>query len=317
VRFLEATSLNTTNSIYSQQNRDFIIDCLVAQRSEYSRAKLINRWKAGITLFVAVISVIASIVDNDVISAISGLLAVALLIINKWLEKESNYHKKHAASVQQYIDVKLFSDALGVDKAIWGDIPSQNDLAESITKYNQADRNELMNWYSDYSALPVEQQVLRCQKENIRWDSELNKKYRWFNVIIFVIALFAMVVSFFAVNPSFIKVICILTWLAPLGDYCYSIFCEFNQSKKLYNKANKSFNRIECNISTNSVFIDDLVSLQYQINKKREEGFLVPDWFYKKFHRKQQKIEDQIAKTIVSQHVESSENNDPGNQTTN
>lgn len=317
MRFLEATSLNTTNSIYSCQNDDYIIMCQVAQRSEYSRAKLINRCKAGITLFVAVISVIASIVDIDAISAISGLLAVVLLIVNKRLEKDCNYHKKHAASVQQYIDVKLFSDALGVDKAIWGDIPSQNDLAESITKYKQADRNELMNWYSDYSALPVEQQVLRCQKENIRWNSELNKKYRRFNAIIFVIALLAMVISFFAVNPSFIKVICILTWLAPLGDYCYSIFCEFNQSKKLYNKADKNFKQIERKIDTDSSLIDDLITLQYQIKKNREEGYLVPDWFYKKFHGKQQKNEDQIANTIVTQHIESSENNDTGNQTTN
>ena len=87
MRFLEATSLNTDNSIYTQQNNDFIIKCLVAQRSEYSKAKTINRCKTILTLSVALISILASIINNDVLSAISGLLAVILLIVNKWSER--------------------------------------------------------------------------------------------------------------------------------------------------------------------------------------------------------------------------------------
>ena len=317
MRFLEATSLNTDNSIYTQQNNDFIIKCLVAQRSEYSKAKTINRCKTILTLSVALISILASIINNDFLSAISGLLAVILLIVNKWTERTISSHKKHAASVQQYIDVTLYSAALDMNKSIWGEIPSQNDLAESIVKYNQADANSMKNWYSDYSSLPAKKQVLYCQKENIRWNSELSKKYKWFNYSVFAVFLLAMVVSFFALNPSFIKAICILTWMSPLAEYCYSLHSEINHSNTLFKKANKKYKHIESQLRNDNIATDDLVILQHQIKVIREEGILIPDWFYKKFQGKQQKNEDQIANTIISQHTESSENNETGNQTTN
>ena len=310
MKFLEATSLNTDNSIYTQQNNDFIIKCLVAQRSEYSKAKTINRSKTILTLSVALISILASIINNDVLSAISGLLAVILLIVNKWTERTISSHKRHAASVQQYIDVTLYSAALDMKKSIWGEIPSQNDLAESIVKYNQADANSMKNWYSDYSSLPAKKQVLYCQKENIRWNSELSKKYKWFNYSVFAVFLLAMVISLFAFNPSFIKAICILTWLAPFIEYCHSLCIEINQSDSLFEEANKEFSRIERQLNTKSDITDDLTSLQNQITKCREEGVLIPDWFYKMFRGKQQKNENQIANTIISQRKESSESHD-------
>ena len=313
MKFLEATSLNTDNSIYTQQNNDFIIKCLVAQRSEYSKAKTINRCKTILTLSVALISILASIINNDVLSAISGLLAVILLIVNKWTERTISSHKKHAASVQQYIDVTLYSAALDMNKSIWGEIPSQNDLAESIVKYNQADANSMKNWYSDYSSLPAKKQVLYCQKENIRWNCELNKKYIWFNYSVLAVFLLALVISLFVFNPSVIKVICILTWISPLAEYCYSLHSEINHSNTLFEKKKKKFKHIESQLRNDNIATDDLVTLQHQIKEIREEGVLIPDWFYKKFHGKQQENEDQIANTLVSQHIESSENNDTGN----
>lgn len=307
MKSLEATSRNTANSIYICQNDDFIIDCLVAQRSEYTKAKLISRWKTIATLSVATISVVASIIDIEVFSAITGLLAVCLLITNKWMESVISAHKKHAAAVQQYVDVTLYSKVLGTNKSIWGEIPGNSDLAESISKYKQADRNKLRNWYSDYSSLAAEQQILYCQKENIRWNTDLNKKYKYLNAIVFFVALLIMIISFIAVNPSFIKVICILTWLAPFADYCYSIINDINHSMELFKKANKTFSHIERLSDTDSNLIDNLVTLQHQIRKIREEGFLIPDWFYKMFQSRHQKIEDQIADSIVSQNIESSE----------
>ncbi len=307
MKSLEATSQNTANSIYAYQNDDFIIDCLVAQRNEYTRAKMISLWKTIVTHSVAIVSVLASIIDIEVFSAISGLLAVCLLISNKWMESMISAHKKHAAAVQQYVDVTLYSKVLGTNKSIWGDIPGKSDLAESISKYKKTDRNKLRNWYSDYSSLSAEQQILYCQKENIRWNTELNKKYKYLSTIVLFVALLIMIISFVAVNPSFIKFLCILTWIAPWVDYCYSIFSDINQSMELFKKANKTFSHIERLTDANSNLIDNLVTLQHQIRNIREEGFLIPDWFYKRFQCKCQKTEDQIADSIVSQNIESSE----------
>ena len=125
--------------------------------------------------------------------------------------------------------------------------------------------------------------------------------------------LLALVISLFVFNPSVIKVICILTWISPLAEYCYSLHSEINHSNTLFEKANKKFKHIESQLRNDNIATDDLVTLQHQIKEIREEGVLIPDWFYKKFHGKQQENEDQIANTLVSQHIESSENNDTGN----
>ena len=83
MKSLEATSRNTVDSIFNRQNDAFLLRCQVAQRSEYTRAKLVARWKAYLTVSFAVLSVVASILDIDWISAVSSLMAVALLVFNR------------------------------------------------------------------------------------------------------------------------------------------------------------------------------------------------------------------------------------------
>lgn len=51
----------------------------------------------------------------------------------------------------------------------------------------------------------------------------------------------------------------------------------------------------------------ELIALQYKIRERRENGFLIPDWFYKMRKGKQQKQEDCIAETIVNLSQENGE----------
>ena len=136
---MEATSRNTADSIFSRQNDAFLLQCQVAQRSEYSHAKLVARWKTYLTVSFAVLSVLASVLDIDWLTAVSSLLAVVLLIFNKYSDEYIMTRKKHAASVQQYIDATLYAAAIDSNVSDWGDVPSQSDLAVSVSEYENAD----------------------------------------------------------------------------------------------------------------------------------------------------------------------------------
>ena len=309
MKFLEATSQHMDNNIYAQQNEKFLLECQLAQRDEYSQAKRANRLKSIMTLAFAIFSVVVSILDCDTLSALSSLFAVGLVVFNKYSDGYISSHKKHAASIQQYIDVTLFSSIIGGATSEWGELPNKTDLAKTTSKFLGVDTSDMKNWYSDYSSLPGEAQVFHCQRENVRWDYGLHKSYICLQLGILLVAVVAMIASMFIVNPNFIKLICILSWLTPLVEYIYSVCKEVIKSNSLLKEIDAFCDKIENKLSgDNNVSIkQELIDLQYKIRERREVGFLIPDWFYKMRKRKHQKQEDSIAETIVNLSQENGE----------
>lgn len=300
-KFLEATSQPMGNSIFARQNEEFLLKCQLAQRNEYSHAKRVGGLRSVVALIFAIFSIIASGLDVDTLSAILSLFAVGLVVFNKYSDGHISAHKKHAASIQQYIDVTLFASAIGGTKSEWGELPNKTDLAKAISEFSDVDTSKVKNWYSDYSSLPGEDQIFRCQRENVRWDYNLHKSYIYFQIGILLVASVAMVVTMFIVNPDFIKLICVLSWLTPLAEYTYSVCNEVRESISLLRKIDSSCDLIENKLSgdTHVSVKQELIDLQYKIRERRENGFLIPDWFYKMLRGRQQKQEDGIAETIV------------------
>ena len=302
MKSLAATSRNTADSIFSRQNDAFLLQCQVAQRSEYSRAKLAARRKAYLTVSFAVLSVVASILDVDWLSAVSSLAAVALLVFNKYSDAYIAATKKHAAAVQQYIDTALYAEATDSSVSEWGDVPSKSDLAATVSAYGNANTTSVENWYSDYSGLSGVAEVFRCQSENIRWDYDLHKKFRILQIALLGTVAVMMLAAFFIVDPSFVKLICVLSWFTPIAEYAYSIYKEVGESIALLQEVDKLSAAIEKRLDTSSprTIKRELIKLQHKIWERREKGFLIPDWFYERHRKKQQDKEDQIAKVIQS-----------------
>ena len=294
------TSQNTVNSIFSRQNDTFLLQCQVAQRSKYSRAKRVARWKTILTMAFAAISIVASILDFDWLSAVSSLLAVALLIFNKYLDAYISTTKKHAASIQQYIDATLYAEAIDGSISDWGTVLNKSDLATTVSKYENADTSAVENWYSDYSGLSEEEQVFRCQSENIRWDFDLHKKFRGLQIVLLCVVAIVLLATFIVVDPSFVKLICVLSWFTPIAEYAYSIYKEVGESISILQEVDKLSAEVEKKQATSSprTIKRELIKLQYKIWERRKNGFLIPDWFYAWHQKKQQEKEDRIAKTI-------------------
>lgn len=289
------------DSIFNRQNDEFLLQCQVAQRREYSRAKKVARMKTILTLGFAAVSIVASALNIDWLSALSSLLAVVLIVFNKYSDTYIISHKKHAASLQQYIDVTLYSVALGGNVSEWGDIPSRTDLADTVSDTPIVDTSDFKNWYSDYSSLPETSQVFHCQCENIRWDHGLHKMFIRLQLILLGIVILIIFIAFFAVNPDFIKLICVLSWFTPVAEYSFSVHKEIKDSITLLQKLESFSNEIEKKLQTGSArtIRRDLIKLQYKIRERRELGYLIPDWFYQWHRKRQQEKEDKLAETIT------------------
>lgn len=318
MKFLEANSQNTPNSIFCKQNDELLLQCQLAQRNEYSYAKKIIRTKSILTFGFAVLSVVASIKNVDLLTAVVSLLAVMLLVTNKYVESCSSTHKKHAALIQQYIDATLYSAIINGEKLDWGNMPSNTDIATATSKFKNADTSEVQNWYSDYSSLSPYEQVFHCQRKNVRWDYDLQKKFKLFQIIVTVIIFLITCSAFLAVNPTFVKSICVLSWFVPVAEYYYSIYREVDKNIKLLQSIDKQCDTIETELtkltSDNYSEIKKLlVELQYKIWNRRETGVLIPDRFYNFFKKKQQETEDNIAIQITTLNRRDTENSEPRN----
>lgn len=288
------------NGIYKRQNSNHLLKCLVAQRWEYSMAKKADAGKNIATIFLVILSMISSAITNDVLTSISCLFAIVLLIFSRHIDIYKIKHRKHAALIQQYFDVVLFSEAIGQDVMKWGLLPTKTDLAESISKIDDSKLEPLKNWYCDYSELAPAWQVFCCQKENIRWDSRLRTEYKWLVIGVPALVLLALTIIALTMNPSFIKFICVLAWFLPVADYGFSLMRNLQEDIRRIEKLKEQSDEVERLISDNCIeqSYDQLITLQRQIMENRENATLVPDWFYKLRKDKHQESQQRIADTL-------------------
>ena len=298
---MEATFQRTDKSIFAYQNEEFLLKCQLAQRKEYTHAKKASRLKSIFNIIFAVISICASCIDCNTLSAISSLFAVLVVVFNKYFDKYILYYKKYAASIQQYIDVTLFTYVIGESKFEWGELPNNTELANAVSELSDVDTSDVKNWYSDYSTLPGEYQIFYCQRENVRWDYKLHRSYKNFIFGNLLVIALIIVVNIYFFASDIIMFICILSWFIPLGEYIYSIHKDIRQTISFYKKIDNYSNNIEKKLLENGDISikQDLIDLQYMIRKRREVGFLIPDWFYRRKKNKYQKKESSIAENVL------------------
>ena len=294
------------DTILTTQNKPFLLQCLLAQKSEYSRAKKTDSKKLIFVILFTIFSIYSTTDESDLLSAIASLLAVGLLIFNKHSDKQISSLQKHAASIQQYFDARLFSSAIGGTKEEWGELPNKSDLANSISNIVLDNRTDVRNWYQVCSSLPITTQIFYCQRQNVRWERELRQSYIHFQIWIFLVITFVTLASLLYFNPSAVKVISTFSCLLSIGEHTYSAcrqiignICRLQKIESLCEHIEIRLSEDGCQPSKN-----DLIRLQCKIRENRESCYLIPDWFYELNKKEQHKKEDIISETIAHFHQE-------------
>ena len=316
VKYLAANSQYMGDCIFKMQNENYLLQCQLAQRGDYSKAK---KWATGKTFFTlgfTILSIVSALIIKDWLTALTSFFAVMLITFNKYADKSINSLKKHAAGIQQYIDATLFAKALDGTKGEWGTLPSETDVANSISKFQDCDTSGVRNWYCDYSSLSSCAQVFYCQRENVRWNRDLNNKYLRLHCCILAVLIVSVFVFFFVIDLNFIRCVCILAWITPTLEFLVSNIKDLWETISLSQKLESTCDSIESKLSEEDLVTvkEDLIKIQNRIKERREVGYLIPDWFYRIHREKQQAKEDQIAKTITSHGKINGDNDDPGNQ---
>lgn len=284
-------------SIYEAQNYENPLKILVAQRQEYRLGKSANVIEGCLIIAHIIIIMIASYVNNDTFSALSLLYTSVLTIISCYIRTHINRHRTHAALLQQYFDVTLFSSAIGNDPSDWGELPTKTDIIESISSIDVSKLESVKNWYNNYSDYEPTKQVLLCQKANISWDKKLRTEMKGYMVILFFAISVVLMALAFIFNPSFIRFITILTWLSPLAYYFIRNFCSLHKDIKRLEELIQRSDEIDSLLSRRQEATSEIIKLQQLIMDNRKNATLIPDWFYKIRKDAYQKVENVIADT--------------------
>lgn len=295
------------NSVYDMQNNENMLKCIVAQRRDYSLGKRANAYKSFFTIAFAALALVASLVDNDVLSAFSCLCAIILSIINRHIDDYVVKQKKHAASIQQYFDATLFSAAIGNAASDWSGLPTKTDVVESISDIKKADLEPVKNWYSDYSTLSPTEQVFRCQQTNIRWDAKIRSEFKWLLAVSSSVILLLLVCIAIVVNPTFVKCIRVLAWILPIADFSFGYYNGLCKDIKRLEALKQQSNLVEQALSSGEVCETKIINLQKLIMENRETAVLIPDWYYNKRQSTHQRKENRIADTVKAMSVEGGE----------
>lgn len=286
------------DSIYQRQNCHEILSLQKAQRSNYAKAKVFLYWGIFLSIVGTVFFIIlTSFYNTELLNTLSSFMAIVIFAIMICLEKKSMKDVLLAAKIQQTIDVRLFQLPDNCQVLL------QSEINELIASIIPGELSEYENWYSDYSSLDFQKQILLSQKENIRWDKTLREKYcvllQSFAVGVPILLLFYAIFASFSLSSIF----AIASWLFPIEKFLITQWVGLRDDIRYLETVKTEFHNVEKLIENDCIpdIYCKLCVFQTFIFEHRIKSVLIPEWFYNKHKKWMQKIEDSIAnETIVN-----------------
>lgn len=288
-----------TKSIYEKQNEPLLINCLCAQRKGYSELKLFN----GAWYFISIgittaLTVLLFIFDNPTLETITTVMAIIIIIADKYIDSFVDNRQKVYAKIQQYFDINCFNEVSNTKLESEESIFTKSEIAEySAGIYDQKLKDEVSNWYEDYSSFSPNEQIFYCQKENIRWNKKNIIRFCICNIIILAIVILTIIFYSIIKNIELLKFVAIISCGLTFLDFSLDILFSLKNDYKRINKIEKLAHKIESQLSCANVF-EDIINLQSKIFDYRCECLCIPDVFYNMFKSKDEKREKRIVNNL-------------------
>lgn len=283
------------DSVFSKQKDREILLLLAAQNHQYSIAKKLQYPALYLSILGTIIfTILTSLYDVELLRTLSSFMAIVIFVITSILERKSKNYIEQAAKIQQTIDVHLFR------------IPdnshtlTRTEIKEIVADYGSVDLANFMNWYSDYSGMDFPRQVFFSQKENIRWDKKLKKKYLGRIIALAVLFPTLLVLHAIFLNKTASSFFAVASWLFPLEQFLIIQWIGLVDNIKYLESVNQFAREIDNDLNLRSAREVEckLCGLQTYIYEYRKRSILIPNWYYQKHQKEIQDYEDKVAEHI-------------------
>lgn len=302
--------VDAMDTIYRRQNEPSMIAAQKASRCLYRKAKIITCVNYIITISLAVLfAVLATFIDDDRVGYWSFALSIITFLANFAFDYFIQKIKALAAGLQQYFDVNVF----GLDrtkKYISKGVSELEKRIEAIAKYKDKNVGDVSNWYHDYSGLSQNNQILKCQEQNIRWDGELRKRYIWVLIVLCVIEV--LVIITFAIHGNgVINGLAVAMWLFPVLKVAITAVVNLVKDIKRLDDISQEVYQAEAQSQNEVKLFECACDLQHLIYEHRSQCCLIPDFFYKIFRKADETREDKIKEETLREEKQN-ESDDKG-----
>lgn len=280
-----------TRHIADAQEEPEILALLTAQRHKYLIAK---RWLAfGFCLDFgyAVLMGCATCFNGEWLPALATLVGFSIDWVNDFVLRKVSTARSLAATVQQWIDCQLFARCSGWNFGIAVCLP-ENDRLELVAAYHDWNHERERRWYADYSALDPQEEIYRCQMENISWNARIRQRYIWLLTVILTLPTLSAVIAVFVCGITCAKIVLLAAWFIPIAKLSKKYWDKMGEDRKRFNKLNETARAVDLNAQG---IYTNLLDLQKLIFEYRKQSLLVPEFVFRFRRRKDQDIEDKKA----------------------
>lgn len=270
--------LYMSNGIATRQNKEANIARLAAQRQLYRDVNSIEIANVILTVLIpAGFAILQDLTGKGKIVAciLSFIMLVSSFMLDNW-QKEK---KKLAASIQQEFDICVYT--MKWDSKLFGKRKNLDvEIAKASKKIlgNEKERNLLENWYrKEVDALPLEEGIAACQKENFSWDAGLRKRYRSFLyrllAVIFGVQICIGIRDSETIEAFLFRLLSFSSTLKWILKNLFGIYADLNRMEAIEQSV----------YSTEKKTMEELQFTQKEILENRKAVTKIPDWFYKIF----------------------------------
>lgn len=275
------------NNINTEQNKEENLLLLFSQKTLYNKAKTTKYFALLLALINFVLGIVSKTTD---LYKDQFLISIFLITwASRYLKNLSCKSNDLAASTQELIDRKLYgfkiesrflenhnaSEIISVAKDLKEKYPQK--YLVNISNSGTDTPNGVKNWYTKiHSSLPVDEAILKCQKQNIYWDKCLIKYYEnILNILCVIIGIVFLILYWNQGVNSFV--------LGIISSF--SIFdilrTELSMTKKFTNHNIEIDSIISASVNLGSINTDFLQNLQSKIFSRRKSCFNVPSFIHK------------------------------------
>ena len=266
-------------SIPENQNRPESLTALAALRLRYLQAKKIRNYSVVLILLVAILGLIASVVDNEDFSHfLPSFVLLVWLIDQQVLKRREAKIKAEAAAIQEHFDCIVLDLPWPTHKGI--SRPTADRIGQLAGSWGSTGRapEELVDWYPP-SNIPDDSLLAKvyCQRMNCWWD--LNLRQEWRSSLKFVFWSFLALLLLLSVVTGITVATLVAIVASNIRILAWGLAENHDQNEAVWRVS-----RIHRFLSTfsedNPPSSSDVRSVQDEIFEHRRSNPKVPDWFY-------------------------------------
>ncbi|WP_406355396.1 S-4TM family putative pore-forming effector [Streptomyces sp. NBC_00658] len=277
----------TNPSISTAQNSERAIRLLAAQRRLYADAKVIHNSRVIVVLAAGIAGVILALYFPSARAPIGFSSAVILLLISIVGSTREKRKNREAASVQEEFDTSLFQLPWN---SVLSDRPTNGLIVEAAHRYKGGG---LEDWYSDTGSLARPLDVLVCQRSNLAWGVSTHRRWAAAVMAAIIAWVLGIVLVCHFLDLSFTSsIFAVVTPLLPTFREYIEMWKSSMDSVRAKEKAESKVSDIWESVLTSRRLpsVAKCREAQDRICTIRQTNAIIPDWFYKYFRDKSEKV---------------------------